>query len=224
MNRHLNLFCLLAAGLMCASHLNAQRFEGALLFGANASQISRDDLNGYHQLGINAGARVVARLDNVWSIGPELLFSQYGSRRQNNSINISDFESFRFNTIEVPLMAYWKDWRITAEAGVSYWRLINYEIIDIAGENVSEDFELRENILNLQLGATYYISDRLGINFRYSRNLTRLDTDNNPNTFNWRNYALTFRFVYLLSSDFGLPDKPDEEFDDTPRYRPRSRR
>ncbi|MEL7378146.1 MAG: porin family protein, partial [Bacteroidota bacterium] len=202
-NYKTSLWCFLLIGFVCNTDLAAQRFEGSVLFGANISQISRDDLNGYHQLGINAGARVVARLDEIWSIGPEILFSQYGSQRQINSINISDFESFRFNTIEVPLMAYWKDWRITAEAGLSYWRLINYEIIDIAGEVVTDDFELRENIINFQVGATYFVSERLGVNFRYSRNLTRLDTDNNPNTFNWRNFALTFRFVYLLGNKFG---------------------
>ncbi|MEM6395978.1 MAG: porin family protein [Bacteroidota bacterium] len=201
---------LLTICLSFAGEVAAQRFEGSLLFGVNASQIARDDLNGYHQLGFNAGARVVARIDEIWSIGPELLFSQYGSRRQNNSINVSNFESFRFNTIEVPIMAYWKDWKITAEAGLSYWRVINTEIVDAAGEDVTPDFEIRENMLNFQVGATYYVSNRLGINFRYSKNISRLDTENNPNTFNWKNFALTFRFVYLLGTDFGLPQKPTE--------------
>lgn len=201
---------LLGLCLAMLTSLQAQRrFEGALIIGGNASQISRDDLNGYNQFGINAGARVVARVNDRFSFGPEILFSQYGSRRQNRSINISNFESIRLNTVEVPLMAYFKDWRITAEAGLSYTRLINYTIIDIGGETVTEDFQLRENMLNIQLGATYFLTDRFGLNFRWSRNLINLDQD--PDTLNWRNFALSFRGIFLLGGDFGLPDRPDEE-------------
>ena len=197
-------------GYTTLDSLQAQRrFEGALIIGGNASQISRDDLNGYNQFGINAGARVVARVNDRFSFGPEILFSQYGSRRQNRSINISNFESIRLNTIEVPVMAYFKDWRITAEAGLSYSRLINYEIIDIGGETVTEDFQLRENMVNIQLGATYFLTDRFGLNFRWSRNLINLDQD--PNTLNWRNFALSFRGIFLLGADFGLPDRPVED-------------
>ena len=85
--------------LLGVSALRAQTFRASLIAGGNFSQIDGDDLFGFHQLGVNAGVRVVALLGDRWRVGPELLFSQQGARRKSNSFEISNFDRFDLSRV-----------------------------------------------------------------------------------------------------------------------------
>lgn len=182
----------------------AQTFRASALAGLNVSQIDGDDLIGFNQFGYNAGLRVVAVLNDRWRVGPEILYSQVGSRRGANELNASDFDRVTMNTVEVPLMVYFKDWKITAEGGLAYQRLINYTIINTAGENVTEDILFRDNLLNIQFGATFYAKPNLGFNFRWSKHLTDLEATDGNLTLKGR--SLSFRVVYTFGDGEELPD------------------
>lgn len=179
-----------------------QTFRASLLAGVNLSQIDGDDLLGFHQPGWNGGLRVVAVLSPRWRVGPELLFSQQGAKRNRNSLNISDFDRFRLNTVELPLMLYYKDWRLNAEAGGSYQRLIDYRITDDRGEDITDSLPLRDDLFALHLGVTVYLTEHLGLNFRWSKHLTDLQLADEPRL---RGRSLTLRAVYTLGQGESLP-------------------
>ncbi|PPK84071.1 outer membrane protein with beta-barrel domain [Neolewinella xylanilytica] len=182
--------------------LPAQTFLASALAGGSLSQVDGDDLLGFHQPGINAGLRVVAVLGDHWRVGPEILYSQQGAKRNRNNLNISDFSDIRLNTVELPLMVYYKDWRITAEAGAAYQRLIDYRIEDANGADATDQYALRNDLFALQLGVTVYLTRKLGINFRWSRHLTDLQVDDTPRL---RGRSVTLRAVYSFGSGETLP-------------------
>ncbi len=201
------LFLLLVFG---ACGLNAQTFRASLLAGGNFSQIDGDALFGYHQLGANAGIRVVAVLNDRWRVGPEILFSQQGARRNQNSINISPFDQIDLTTLEIPLMVYYKDWRLTAEAGFSYQNLFNYTIISSAGEDITSATPLNTDLVAIKAGVTFFLTERLGLNMRFSKHLTDIDPDNTLNT-SFKGKSISVRAVYTLGQGEEIPRPPTED-------------
>lgn len=190
--------------------LGAQTFRASLLAGGNFSQIDGDDLFGFHQLGLNAGIRVVAILDDRWRVGPEILFSQQGARRKANSFEISNFDRFDLSTLEIPLMVYYKDWRLTAEAGFSYQRLFNYTIISSAGEDITAATPLNENLVAFKAGVTFFVTPRFGMNIRWSKHLTDLDIDDSIN-FSFKGRSVSVRAVFTLGKGEDIPKPPTVE-------------
>lgn len=199
---------LLATSLVIIGSLRAQTFQASLLAGTNVSQIDGDDLIGFNQFGFNAGMRVVAILSDRWRVGPEILFSQIGSREAANEFNASDFGQVTMNTVEVPLMVYFKDWKITAEAGFAYQRLINYQIISSGGEDVTDDIPFRDDLINFQAGVTFYASPNWGFNFRWAKHISDIEANNG--NLSLRARSLSFRVVYTFGDGEDLPSPPSE--------------
>ncbi|WP_116127392.1 outer membrane beta-barrel protein [Lewinella sp. IMCC34183] len=196
---------LLLLSFLLAVSLSAQTFRASILGGVNLSQVDGDDLLGFYQPGVNAGLRVVALLGDRWRVGPELLYSQQGAHRNRNSINVSDFRDIRLNTVELPLMVYYKDWRLAAEAGVSYQRLIGYTITDAAGNDITTSFPLKNDHAAANLGVTLFLTPRLGVNFRWSKQFTDLQQAEAPRL---RGRTLSLRAVYTLGAGESLPAAP----------------
>jgi hypothetical protein len=187
--------------IVCA----AQTFRGSLVGGFNLSQVDGDDLRGFHQPGINAGLRVVALLSDKWRVGPELLFSQQGALRNQNAEPVGNLQSLRFQTLELPLIIYYKDWRLIAAAGASYQRLISYRIEDTSGEDISDTVPLSENWIALQLGLTLQLSPKIGFDFRWSRHFNDLQTVASPRL---RGRTLTLRLAYTIDKGETIPGQP----------------
>jgi hypothetical protein len=207
MRTSLLLILLLLLGL---SALRAQTFRASLIAGGNFSQIDGDDLFGFHQLGVNAGVRVVALLGDRWRVGPEILFSQQGARRKNNSFEISAFDRFDLSTLEVPLMVYFKDWRLTAEAGFSYQRLFNYTVISSGGEDITAATPLNENLMAFKAGVTFFVTPRFGMNMRWSKHLTDIDPNNTINT-SFKGRSVSVRAIFTLGKGEDIPKPPTKE-------------
>ncbi len=184
------------------STAGAQTFRAAALAGGSLSQVDGDDLLGFHQPGVNAGLRVVAVLGEHWRVGPEIVYSQQGAKRNRNSLNISDYSRIHLNTVELPLMVYYKDWRFTAEAGVAYQRLISYTVEDATGDDITENLALQNQAYALNLGVTLYLTPKVGVNFRWSRHFTDLQVEESPRL---RGRSLSLRAVYVFGSGESLP-------------------
>lgn len=189
--------------------LSGQTFQASVLGGMNLSQIDGDNLAGFHFLGANAGLRVVAVLGDRWRVGPELLFAQHGSRISNSDFSAFDFESIRMNTVEVPLMVYFKDWRFTAEAGFAYQRLISYRVLDLGGADITNELPFNEDLFNFQTGVTLYLKPNLGVNFRWSKTIGDIEARDDNLTLRAR--TLTFRLVYTIGDGESLPRPPEAE-------------
>ncbi len=186
--------------------LRGQAFRASVLAGANLSQIDGDDLLGFYQPGVNAGLRVVAVLGEKWRLGPEILYSQQGAKRNKNSANISEFREIQLNTVELPLMVYYKDWRLTAEAGTSYQRVIDYGVTNFRGEDVTTVYPFATDLLALKFGVTIYLTPNVGFNFRWSKHLTDLQVAEEPRL---RGRTMALRAVYTIGAGETLP-RPTE--------------
>lgn len=195
------LLIFLLTGMLHAPQLSAQTFSAMLVGGFNLSQIDGDKLGGFNKIGFNTGARVSAKLTDRWSLSTELLYSQQGASRVPTDDISSQYDKIRLNFVEVPLMINFSDWKILASAGVSYNRLINYEVINDVGSDITELEDYRTDIPSIILGATYIFSEKLALNFRWSKYLSSLKApDNDPNTedvkFIGRNLGI--RLYYIL--------------------------
>lgn len=185
--------------LLLALPLSGQTFRGALLGGANMSQIDGDGLSGFHQIGLNAGGRVTAVLSDRWQVGPEFIFSQQGSRRGAREFSATNYDLVRLNMVEVPLMVYFSDWKVQAGAGLSYSRLINYRVEDVTGEDITDLVTYRPDIISINFGGTIYFRPEMGLNVRWSKYLTDLEGD--PANDRLLGRTVSIRLIYLLGAE-----------------------
>jgi hypothetical protein len=189
----------LAVFLACLAMLEqvqAQRFEAALIGGVNLSQVDGDRLAGFNKPGLNAGVKVATILSDRWQLGLELLFSQQGSSRSKYDDPASAYDKIRLNLVEVPVMIHFKEWKFHLSGGVAYNRLINFQVIDALGGDVTDLQSFNENIFSLVLGGTYYFRDNMGIEVRWFRALNNLQQQEGAGT--WIGRSLSFRLIYIL--------------------------
>ncbi len=186
----------LLIGFLGVVGARAQTFEGAVLIGANLSQIDGDLLAGYNQPGFNAGARVSAGFGERWMASMGIQFAQLGSSFSEGDPANALYENIRVNAVEVPLLAHFIEWRFRLNAGVTYSRIINYSAADLAGGNLTQSTNFSDNQLSLALGAAYFFNDNWGIDFLWTKGLTDLQADPAASTFITRN--LSFRLIFIL--------------------------
>jgi len=174
----------------------AQTFEGAVLIGVNLSQIDGDLLAGYNQPGLNAGARVTINLSERWKTSMGIQFAQGGSSYSKGDPVNALYDNIRLNMVEVPLLAHFTEWRFRLSGGVYYSRLINYSASDVTGGDLTDDTPLRDNVLSLALGTSYFFNDNWGLDFMWTKSVTNLQANPDANTFITRN--LSFRLIFIL--------------------------
>lgn len=80
-------------------------FDAGVVAGLNTSQISGDDLSGFHQFGLNGGLFVSSDVSDNVSLELQMAFSQKGSRKTPNP-EVGNYRSYnlRVNYIDLPLM------------------------------------------------------------------------------------------------------------------------
>ena len=97
---------ILFLAFVCFSALavQAQRFEGGILAGLNASQVDGDFTHGYHKPGVLLGGYVQTDLSRVIYTGAEIKYSQKGSRK-NPDTETGDQEKYimRLDYMDVPV-------------------------------------------------------------------------------------------------------------------------
>jgi hypothetical protein len=166
------LFCIGSVYLNAQNAGREQRFEAAAVAGLNLSQLDGDQLRGFRHFGFQGGLRVNAILSERWRAGIELLFSQQGSRRGNiddRADSEMDIEDVQINMVEVPLLVHFRDWRVELAAGGSYGNIINYTITEVDGEDGTEFHPLSENVFSIILGGSFYFTDHISMEIRWSR-------------------------------------------------------
>lgn len=97
-------YLLLVLLAIVATVVHAQRFEGGLVGGLNASQVRGDYTHGYHKPGIQLGAYVQTDLSPRVYAGMEIKYSQKGSRK-NPDPKTGDQEKYimRLGYIDMPV-------------------------------------------------------------------------------------------------------------------------
>ncbi len=101
--KYLGFIVLFACFSACSLSVKAQRFEGGLLGGLNASQVEGDKFSGYHKPGINVGGYVQTDINRSVFLGAELKYSQKGSRKNPDPKNPEDEKYImRLGYVDVP--------------------------------------------------------------------------------------------------------------------------
>jgi hypothetical protein len=157
--------------ILLVNVVSAQRFEGGLLAGFNASQVEGDTYKGYNKPGILAGAYVQTDLAPAIFAGMEIKYSQKGSR---NKIKPKDPDPqkyiMRLSYIDVPFfMGFRTNERGAIIGGVSAGYLLSGKEFDAYGQFPPEDRNAFNN-LDLQpfLGFQFDMLDRLKLDLRFA--------------------------------------------------------
>ena len=149
--------------------LFAQRFEGGVMGGLNASQVEGDHTTGYHKPGVLVGGYVQTDISQSMFIGAELKYSQKGSRK-NPQPKLEDQEKYimRLGYIDVPAYVGIRTGEtVSIFTGLSFGYLMQGKEYDNYGELV--EIERRSfNDFDFQafLGVRFELTDRLKLDVR----------------------------------------------------------
>ncbi len=181
---------------LLTSQLSAQTFKAAIVGGFNLAQIDGDRLGGFHKIGLNTGVKAAAVLSDRWQLSLEMLYVQQGSSRSKTDSPISLFDNIQLNLVEAPIMLSFSDWKVQAEAGISYSNIINYKVISIIGDDITDQEMYKSNIFTGILGASYFFTDKWTLNVRWSKNLASFQDREGGDPFFGR--VVSIRFLYWL--------------------------
>jgi len=155
--------------LMLIQIASAQRFQGGILAGFNASQVEGDNFKGYHKPGILAGFYVQTDFAPAIFGGMEIKYSQKGARKK---IKPKDPEPekyiMRLGYVDIPVFVGFRTSnRASVIAGASAGYLIHDKELDAYGEFVKED-QNAFNSLDLQpfLGFQFDMLDKVKLDLR----------------------------------------------------------
>jgi hypothetical protein len=179
----------------------AQEFNGGVLFGLSASEISGDRLEGPNKAGVYAGAFVNRKFTERSSFQMELNFIQKGSRKNPDTLDNSNFYLLRLSYAELMLHYKWDFGQIfTLEAGPSLGVLISsYEEADYF---IIQDRPFKTPDVSLNIGLFVTLTERIQFNTRYSNSIIAVRPHSRGQTYRWNrgqyNEVLSFTIHYTF--------------------------
>lgn len=188
--------------------LSAQNFRGGLRAGITMTQISGDDLGGFHKLGAYAGGFVNWRFvqNEHWYIQPEINFVMKGSSSylkadKNGNINPNGKYVLTLYYVEVPALAKYRVIKgFEVEFGPTFGVLFASTEKDANGKMVGR-MPFRWFELCALGGVSYLFKEHYGLNIRYVQTLVPVRVCDEGHS-NYRcnkkqfNSELAFSFFY----------------------------
>lgn len=143
--------------------VQAQNFSGKLILGVNGSQIDGDGMSGYYQAGLVFGAGARFPVNEKLSLGPEIMYSQKGSRASFDQVTKLGYPRiiYRLNYVDLPIVAEYKvQPSMHIEGGLSFGYLLNAKL-DPGGNLGFGDAQylFKKQDYQLLLGLKYQIFD-----------------------------------------------------------------
>lgn len=172
-------FILFISLFLVAGSIDAQNFKGGLRAGFTATQMSGDDLRGFHKLGAFAGGFVTWRFiqNEKWAIQPEINFIMKGSStflRANKEGNIGEKYVLSLYFIEVPFFAKYNIVKgLELELGVALDVLL-YGVEKDANGKIPARQPFRTFGMTGIAGFSYLFANHYGLNLRYGNSLIPL--------------------------------------------------
>jgi hypothetical protein len=189
-----------------SKNAHAQTFEAGLIGGINLSQLHGDGLAGFNQIGLNVGGRIAVQTSERWKWNIDLLFSQKGSSKGKDDLRSAPIDDYRLSYAEIPIMISFLDWADDSEdgsfyklhftGGIAIGSLVNFEVIDALGTDVTDLQNFNRFSLDLIVGATYFINEHIGINAQYA--FAVLDVRKEKEKQSLAGRTLTFRTIYMF--------------------------
>lgn len=187
-------------------------FEGGLTLGGVFSQVDGDTYFGYHKVGLSVGGIVYAHFSKIFGATLELQYAQKGSRGESvlESPSIGTYVTkyyMNINYVEVPLTLHAVIYKVDAEAGLAYARLVKANEWILSDKNVTIDPERsRFNATDLEyvfgIGGKVYKHFYANIRFQYSVNSIRpperIPTNYGYGNIGQFNNLFNIRLMYLF--------------------------
>lgn len=186
--------------LLMVSTVTAQRFEGGILAGYNATQVEGDTYKGYNKPGILAGVYVQTDVAPAVFAGMEIKYSQKGARNRMKPKD-ADPEKYvmRLNYIDVPFfMGFRTNDRGAIVGGFSAGYLLSGKEFDEYGEFVIEDQNAFKSFdLQPFLGFQFDMLDQLKLDLRFAFSVLPIRGQPGENATNY--YWLNNQFNNVIS-------------------------
>jgi len=170
------IFILLFGVFIGLHPAEAQRFRANLHGGFNLSQIDGDQLAGYDQPGLAGGIQTNVVLNQRWEWSLGLSYVQQGARK-NALSGAAALRNIRLNTVEMPLMLHFNEWKFQIGTGIAFNRLIRGRVIDDTGIDVSDLFRMQDNQFSALVEARVFLKENSGFGFRWYKNLFNIRQD-----------------------------------------------
>jgi len=199
------LFALLM--LFMTLWVSAQRFEGGVIAGFNATQVEGDTFKGYNKPGILAGFFVQTDVAPAIFAGMEIKYSQKGSRKRIKQ-NDPDPKKYimRLGYIDLPVFAGFRTSdRGAVVAGVSAGYLMHSMEYNEYGEFPKDDLHVFKNFdLQPFLGFQFDMLEQLKIDLRFALSVLpiRGQPGEDATTYYWLNNQ--FNNVISLAAYYNL--------------------
>jgi hypothetical protein len=179
--------------VLFSTALSAQRFQGGILGGINATQIDGDYWGGYHKGGLNFGAFVTTNLRDKWGGLMEIKYSAKGS----SNASPVDLQMISLKYIDIPVLAtYQIKNKLQIQGGLSFNYMFNQMLYD--GDWYKSDEKYNKIESAIAAGVEYKVLPNLGLNLRYCYSFTpvlsKYSTSSGGGA--WFNNVLSFS-VYL---------------------------
>lgn len=171
--------------LVCLPFISfSQAFNGGLIGGLAASQVEGDQMGGYNQIGVVAGAFLELPTGNNFAFQPELRFCQKGS----SGYYVQAYANAHLNYVELPLLMNWTYKRAKLEAGLVPAVLVNAFVNNNQGVSDIKTFDM-----GFAAGISYMATDKVRFNIRYTHTL--------PLMYRYENNCITLALFYYLKND-----------------------
>ena len=156
----------------------SQQFNGGLMGGLSASQISGDNLSGYNKAGLYGGAFVNLKVNEKYGFQMELAYIQKGSQK-NAKPNKGDYTSYKLSLqyVEMPIMyQYYFRPKIIFQAGLYFGVHINSKEEDQNGVmNLPPDYpKFHKMELGGQIGVEYLLNKNFVVDLRLSNSILKV--------------------------------------------------
>src|SRR5574344_219241 len=165
-------FIVFVIGLCICEMTMAQKFNAAVRAGITMSQLSGDNLSGYHKLGAYIGGNIDLPLTKIWALQFELNMVMKGS---TSAVNLSaehpDLYYSNFIYIQTPALV-----KITLfkNANLELGPVLNvlcYGVEHDANGKISNRKNFNRFEFSALVGVSYFIKGHYGINVRYEHSI-----------------------------------------------------
>ena len=165
--RKILLICL----VLISVNLFSQNFKGGIIVGISTSQVSGDNLGGYHKAGLCIGVFTLLPINYIAHLKMEMNFIQKGSN--NPKILKNEIPDISTSYLEVPISVNYYQNEITAlEIGAQVAFLLSSTDNDIYGPQQSELFNPFNKLdIGVFIGMNYHITDKIILNSRMSNSI-----------------------------------------------------
>lgn len=200
LRRQLQFIAFLSLITFFTRDVQAQKFSGSALLGANFSQIDGDYLHGFRKIGLTAGGRIGYFIRKNKSVNFEFLYSERGSAVKLFESNPANKYTLRY--LELPLIFTIHDWWqeekkyyiARVDLGFSYGALFQLEV------PIVDPDEFSKHDVSYILGVGLHFTKNLGMSVRYTRSLfDMLDyTLDDGRNIQFRGYFISSRLEYAF--------------------------